>query len=275
MVLSNGGVKSKIRSSASRTRFSSSDRSATSTRSESPALEIAAQVCGSESMRASAFSLDPRGVPSSKYARRYHAPSQASASIVCASWVARVRQACASSPSSRKVSNSAKSPSTQISNQASQTLSPLPPSPTRLRPSFQSPPPISGNPCGPAVAACNLGRGIHEGHYVLQLVTEAVSAARLIKGRAAPNPATESLIKQPAVEQKIRGELGRFHFDRAQESVPPLAGFLECGFDVGGIAKTRNEFTRFFFIVRLPDEKSHFCGVSRVDLDRDLHGCAR
>src|SRR6266550_8289779 len=125
------------------------------------------------------------------------------------------------------------------------------------------------------VAACNLGRGIHEGHYVLQLVTEAVSAARLIKGRAAPNPATESLIKQPAVEQKIRGELGRFHFDRAQESVPPLAGFLECGFDVGGIAKTRNEFTRFFFIVRLPDEKSHFCGVPRFNLHYHLHGGTR
>jgi len=42
--LSKGGVKSKIRSSASRTRFSSSDRSAISRRSESPAPEIAAHV---------------------------------------------------------------------------------------------------------------------------------------------------------------------------------------------------------------------------------------
>src|SRR4029450_6116423 len=158
VVLSKGGVKSQVRSWASRTRFSSSDRSATPTRSESPAPEIAAQVCGSESMRASAFSLDPRGVPSSKYARRYHAPSQAWASIVCASSAARGRHACPSSSTSREVSNSAKSPSTQISNQASQTLSPLPPSPTRLRPSFQSPPPISGSPCGPAGAERAMGR---------------------------------------------------------------------------------------------------------------------
>src|SRR6266480_270999 len=107
------------------------------------------------------------------------------------------------------------------------------------------------------VAACNLGCGIHEGHYVLQLVTEAVSAARLIKGRAAPNPATESLIKQPAVEQKIRGKLGRFHFDRAQEAVPPLAGFLECGLDVRGIAKSVNEGACLFFIVRLPKKKDY------------------
>ena len=54
-------------------------------------------------MRASAFSFDPKGVPSSKYPRRYHAPSQAWASIVFASWAARARQACASSPSSRSV----------------------------------------------------------------------------------------------------------------------------------------------------------------------------
>src|SRR5713101_427326 len=125
------------------------------------------------------------------------------------------------------------------------------------------------------VAACNLGRGMHEGHYVLQLVTEAVSAARVIKGRAAPNPATESLIKQPAIEQKIRRKLRRFHFDRAQEAVPPLAGFLECGFDVRGIAKSVNEGACLFFIVRLPKKKDYLGGLSRIDLDNDLHGCAR
>src|SRR5262249_14127426 len=32
---------------------------------------------GSESMRASAFFLDPKGLPSSRYPRRYHSPSQA------------------------------------------------------------------------------------------------------------------------------------------------------------------------------------------------------
>ena len=60
-----------------------------------------------------------------------------------------------------------------------------------------------------------------------------------------------------------------------EESVPPLARFLECGFDVGGIAKMRNESTRFFFVIRLPEEKSHFCGVPRFNLDYQLHGGAR
>ena len=97
-------------------------------------------------------------------------------------------------------------------------------------------------PCGRTqnVVASQLWRSVHEGHHVLQLITEPVSAARLIKGRAAPDSAAEGLIKQPAVEQKVRGKLGCFHFDRVQEAVPPLAGFLECGFDFSGIAKTSN-----------------------------------
>src|SRR5215813_12066161 len=36
-----------------------------------------------------------------------------------------------------------------------------------------------------------------------------------------------------------------------------------------------NESTRSFFVVRLPEEKSHFGGVSRFNLDYDLHRCAR
>ena len=120
------------------------------------------------------------------------------------------------------------------------------------------------------VLASQVWRGVHESHDILQLVSEPVSAARLIKGRAAPDSAAESLIKQPAVDQKVRGKLGCFHFDRAQEPVPPLAGFLECSLDVGGIAKTGNEFTRFFFVVRLPEEKSHFGGVPRFNLDHAL-----
>src|SRR5207253_5615366 len=63
--------------------------------------------------------------------------------------------------------------------------------------------------------ASQVWRGVHEGHHVLQLITEPVSATRLIKRRAAPDSATESLIKQPAVEQKVRGKIGCFHFDRA------------------------------------------------------------
>src|SRR5438132_11297531 len=125
------------------------------------------------------------------------------------------------------------------------------------------------------VVAREVGRGVHESHHVLQLVAKAVSATRLIKGRATPHTATESLVKQPAVEQKVRGKLGCFHFDRAQESVPPTARFLECSLDVCRIAKTSHESACCFFIVRLSEEKSHLDGLFRFNLDHDLHGGAR
>src|SRR6266568_8573041 len=54
-----------------------------------------------------------------------------------------------------------------------------------------------------------------------------------------------------------------------------MAGFLECGFDVGGIAKASNQSTRFFFVVRLPQKKSHFSSFPRFHLDHDLNGRAR
>src|ERR1700756_3315005 len=116
---------------------------------------------------------------------------------------------------------------------------------------------------------------MHESHHVLQLVSEPISAARLIKRRSAPNSAAESLIKQPAVEQKVRGKFWCFHFDRAQEPIPPIARFLECSFDVRGIAKASNESTRFFFVVRLAEKESHLGGVSWFNFDYDLDGRAR
>ena len=54
-----------------------------------------------------------------------------------------------------------------------------------------------------------------------------------------------------------------------------MAGFLECGFDIGGIAKAANEFTRFFFVVSLPEKESHFGGVPGFNFDYDLDRRAR
>ena len=45
-------------------------------RSASPAPDSTDQLCATESIRHSTLLADPSGVPSSKYARRYHSPSQ-------------------------------------------------------------------------------------------------------------------------------------------------------------------------------------------------------
>jgi len=46
-------------------------------------------------------------------------------------------------------------------------------------------------------------------------------------------------------------------------------------FDVGGIAKSVHDGTSFFFVIRLPEEKSHFGGLSGIDLDHELQRGAR
>src|SRR5207249_975799 len=93
------------------------------------------------------------------------------------------------------------------------------------------------------VVARNFRRGVHESHDILQLIAESIGATRLIKSRATPKPATQCLIEQPAVQQKIRGQLRSFYFNRAQEPIPPTAGYLQSGFDISRIAKSVHKAT--------------------------------
>ena len=53
------------------------------------------------------------------------------------------------------------------------------------------------------------------------------------------------------------------HSWRDPHAAPGSASVLDIGGDVGAI------------IVRLPDEKSHFCGVPRFNLHYHLHGGTR
>ena len=99
-----------------------------------------------ESIRHSAFVAEPSGVPSSKYARRYHSPSQPSRSSAAFSALTCSRHVSARLCSPRASAILANSQRTVCRNQPSHTLSPLPSCPTRFMPSFQSPVPISGSP---------------------------------------------------------------------------------------------------------------------------------
>src|SRR5476649_2377381 len=131
---------------------------APATRSLLAAPDSTPQLCEIESIWHSSFSCDPSGVPSSKYARRYHSPSQALASTLAASFTASSRQNWANVASPRSTATSAKRCSTSYRKKASQTLSPLPCSPTLSMPSFQSQEPISGKPCTPRRKPCRMAR---------------------------------------------------------------------------------------------------------------------
>src|SRR5436305_15303122 len=113
------------------------------------------------------------------------------------------------------------------------------------------------------VVTRNFWRGVHESHDILQLIAKSVGAARLIKRRATPQPATQCLIHQPAVQQKIRGQLRSFYFNRAQDPIPITLGLLQSGCDISGIAKSVHKTAYFFFVVTLSEEKSHLSNLSR------------
>ncbi len=92
----------------------------------SAAPESTAQDWAMESIRHSAFSAEPSGVPSSKYARRYQSPSQPAASSAGLSAAACARHASARARSPRAAAMGAHWVSVAWRNQPSQTLSPRP-----------------------------------------------------------------------------------------------------------------------------------------------------
>src|SRR5262245_21270332 len=70
------------------------------------------------------------------------------------------------------------------------------------------------------VLARQLGPAVNQGHDVLELVAKAVGAARLIIRRARPEPATQRLVQQPAIDEQIERAVGRRDLDGAEYLVP-------------------------------------------------------
>src|SRR3546814_5011629 len=97
----------------------------------------------------SSLAVEPSGAPLSNHARRYQAPSQASASSASRSRAARSTQRLANSKSLRSRARTWKRLSASYRKNPSQTLSPPPPSPSPFLPSFPSPFPISRLPPSP------------------------------------------------------------------------------------------------------------------------------
>ena len=73
-----------------------------------------------------------------------------------------------------------------------------------------------------------------ERHDVLQLVAEAIGAARLIEAGARPDAAGERLIEQPAVQQDVHRAVGRLHLNRAERVVPERVDLGEDCVEIGG-----------------------------------------
>ena len=70
------------------------------------------------------------------------------------------------------------------------------------------------------VLACEGGLREDQRHRVLQLIAEAVGAARLVERAARPEAARERLVQQPAVQHEIERAVRRTDVDRAEHGAP-------------------------------------------------------
>ena len=140
-----------------RTRWVRTESIARSAWARGAAPESTAHDWATESILHSSFWAEPRGVPSSKDPRRYHSPSHAR-SRLAARRLASCRYRSARARSPRCSHRGANDVSTMWRNQPSQVLSPRPWGPTRFMPSFQSPLPMRGRPCGPDVIPLSIAR---------------------------------------------------------------------------------------------------------------------
>ena len=59
-------------------------------------------------------------------------------------------------------------------------------------------------------------------HHILQLIAIAPGAARLVKRGTRPQPASERLIEQPAVQEHVHRPVRRLYLDRAERLLPEL-----------------------------------------------------
>ena len=117
------------------------------------------------------------------------------------------------------------------------------------------------------VLSYELWLGVDEGHHVLQLVTKAVGASRLVVPAPGPEPAAHGLIREPAVHQRIEGIVRGPDMHGVEHLVPrrlaPRAG-VRSG---GHVPVTRDELAGVGEVSALAQEKedlSAFAGLERM-----------
>src|SRR5262249_59910500 len=114
-----------------------------------------------------------------------------------------------------------------------------------------------------------------EREHVLQLISEAKRAARLIERRAPPHAAPERLVEEPAIQHQIHRRLRRAHLDRSEQLVPEQPRALGR---VGGnsyVAIALDDLAHAIDVARfakLSDDSAFLAGFER---ELYPHGAAR
>ena len=118
--------------------------------------------------------------------------------------------------------------------------------------------------------AHELRRGVRKRHRVLQLVAESERAARLVVPAPAPEPATDHLVQQPAVGERVQRLVRRLDLERAEQAPPLLPHRTERRVRRAGLAERAHERAGFVRVGRGAEAEDDLPRLPVLELERDL-----
>ena len=119
---------------------------------------------------------------------------------------------------------------------------------------------------------CRIGQ--RDGHAILQLIAKSVGTARLIEGRARPDPTGQGLVEQPTVHHDVQRSIGRLDADRAEQRVPMGDHRRQGGVQVG-LAIAPDQRLRFGRAPGVAEQDGDGGAAARLQLDLGLQRGAR
>ncbi len=122
--------------------------------------------------------------------------------------------------------------------------------------------------------AHRIGLGVEHRHGVLQLVTEADGAARLVVAAAREKAAGDHLVQQPSVDQHVERGVGRAHLHRAQRTAPVLAYGVERGGRRAQSATALHQRAGGLGALGHAQAEDDFTRVARAQIEGNLDGRA-
>src|SRR3546814_561602 len=123
--------------------------------------------------------------------------------------------------------------------------------------------------------AHEIGLGMDQSHYILQLVAKTECAAGLVKGAARPYPACQGLVYEPAVGLYVQGLIGRLDAHGAQSVDPVLRDFFQGGARGRRAVETLDEVQRFDLVPAGPQFEHDFVVLAVGQFERNLYRRAR
>ena len=117
-----------------------------------------------------------------------------------------------------------------------------------------------------------VGRGMHQGHDVLQLVAKTKGAAGLVERGARPQPAGQHLVQQPAVGKNVQGAVWRLDLNSTQRVSPVLLHAGQCGMGSVRAAPALQQTAGFFGRGTTAQAKGDFMRLPWGQKARDAQG---